>query len=182
MSKEEREKLITLLQQSRQEFLESVEKLTDEQWSWKPAPERWSAGEVAEHILLSEGALFGKAQEALASPANPEWEQKTAGKTEFLEKVMPNRTGRAQAPESIQPQGKLSRAQIMSQFAEARGKTLKFAAETEAPLKAHTSEHPFKIFNTLSAHQWLLYIPLHNIRHVKQIDEVKAAEGFPKGR
>ena len=177
---EEREKVIQLLRGSQRDFLKSVQDLSSEQWSWKPAPDRWSAGEVAEHILLSESALFAKVQEALSNPPNPEWEKKTAGKTEFLEKVMPNRLGRAQAPEGIQPQGKLSRAEIMSRYAEARERTLRFAQETKAALKEHTAEHPFPVFNTLSAWQWLLYIPLHNTRHVKQIEEVKATPGFPQ--
>ena len=58
--------------------------------------------------------------------------------------------------------------------------TLKFAEETELPLKAHTFDHPFPIFSTLNAYQWLIYIPLHNVRHNKQIAEVRANANFPK--
>ena len=47
-------------------------------------------------------------------------------------------------------------------------------------LKAHTIRHPFPIFGTLNAYQWLIYGPLHTMRHVKQIAEVKATEGYPK--
>ena len=47
-------------------------------------------------------------------------------------------------------------------------------------LKAVTREHPFPIFGTLSGYQWLLYIPLHNVRHNQQIDEVKSSDGFPR--
>ncbi|MBI1788689.1 MAG: DinB family protein [Acidobacteria bacterium] len=180
MSREEREKAIRWLNESRTEFLQLVQDLSDEQWKWKPAPERWSVGEVAEHILLSEGALFGRVREALANPPNPDWEKKTAGKAEFLEKVMPSRVRRAQAPEEIQPRGNLTRAEIMSRYAEVREKSLRFIEETQASLKDHTVEHPFPVFNTLNAYQWFIYIPLHNMRHDKQIEEVKATPGFPK--
>lgn len=180
MSQQERDQIIGFLKDSQKEFLQAVSSLSDEQWKWKPTPERWSVGEVAEHILLSESALFSRMQKALASPPNPDWEKKTAGKTEFLLKVMAQRQGKAQAPEEIQPQGKLTREQIMTGFAEVRGKTLQFATDTTLALKGYTSEHPFPIFNTLSAYQWLLYIPLHNMRHDKQIEEVKATPGFPK--
>ena len=177
---EERAKAVKLLKDSQQEFLGAVEKLTDAQWSWKPAPERWSVGEVAEHIMLAEGLLFGTMEKALATPANPDWETKTAGKNEFLERALLNRDRKAQAPEAIQPQSKLTRAEILSRFKEARAKTLKFMETTDLPMKQHTLDHPFPVFSTLNAYQWLIYIPLHNMRHDQQIAEVKATEGFPK--
>ena len=50
------------------------------------------------------------------------WQQ-----TEFILKVMAPRMGKAQAPEDIQPRGNLTRAEIMSRFAEVRANTLQFA-------------------------------------------------------
>lgn len=180
MTPEERQKTIQLLKDSRQETLSLVESLSDEQWKWKPAPNRWSVAEVTEHIMLAEGSLFSKVQEALANPANPEWETKTKGKTELLLRVMAPRMGKAEAPESIQPASKLSRAEIMRRLADGRAATIKFTEETQASFHDHTAEHAFQFFNTLNAYQWLIYIPLHNQRHDKQIQEVIAAEGFPK--
>ena len=179
MTSEERAKVIKYLKDSQKEFLDSVENVSDAQWNYKPSPERWSVGEVAEHIWLAEGLLFGAMQRALEAPVNPDWEAKTKGKTEFLEKVMVDRSRKAAAPESIVPSGK-SRAEIMKMFKEVRAKTLKFAEETQEPLKEHTLDHPFPVFNTLNAYQWLIYVPLHNLRHNQQIAEVKASEGFPK--
>ena len=68
---------------------------------------------------------------------------------------------------------------MIAKLKEARAKSLKFAEETKLPLKAHTLDHPFPVFNTLNAYQWLIYIPLHNIRHNKQIEEVKSDPNFP---
>ena len=179
MTTQERAQLIQNLKDSQKEFVAAVSGLTDEQWKWKPAPERWSVGECAEHILLAEGSLFGKMQEALHNPPTPDWDTKTAGKTELLLRVMAPRVGKAQAPEDIVPSGKLSRAEIMSRFAEARARTLQFASETDVALKEHLAPHPFPIFNPLNAYQWIIYIPLHNMRHDKQIEEVKSTPGFP---
>jgi hypothetical protein len=179
ITKEERQKIVDLLNESKKEFLAAVTNLSDEQWKWKPAPARWSVAECAEHIVLSEGALFGKAQEALKNPPDPDWETKTKGKTEFILDVMAARKGRAQAPEEIVPAGKMTRAEIMAKFAEVRARTLKAVETLDGPLKAHLAPHPFPIFNPLNAYQWLLYIPLHNMRHDKQIEEVKATAGFP---
>jgi len=177
---EERAKVIKLLKDSQAETLAALEKLSDEQLRFKPAPEKWSVIEVAEHIMLAEGLLFSAVQGAIASKPNPDWEAKTKGKTEFLERVLPDRSGKAQAPEAIVPGGKLARAELIAKYKEARGKTLKFAEETQLPLKSYTRDHPFPVFGTLNAYQWLIYIPLHNIRHNQQIAEVMANANFPK--
>ena len=179
MTSDERAKVLTLLTESRDQFLQSIEDLSEAQWRWKPAPDRWSVAECAEHIILAEKGLFARLQQAVANPPNADWEQKTGQKAGFIERVMPNRTGKAKAPEEIVPTGKLSRAEVLAQFAEERVPVVKFAEETQVALKEHTSEHPFAVFNTLNAYDWLIYIPLHTMRHVKQIQEVKATAGFP---
>jgi hypothetical protein len=179
MTDAERSQIVQFMKDAQSEFVQAVEGLSDEQWKWKPTPERWSVGECAEHIVLSEVALFSRAEAALKSPPDPDWETKTKGKTEIILNVMAQRKGKAQAPEEIQPQGKMTRAEIMAKFAEVRGRSLRFIEETQLPLKEHLSPHPFPIFNPLNAYQWVLYIPLHNMRHDKQIEEVKATPGFP---
>lgn len=180
MTDEERAKVIKYLKDSHAQTLATLERLSDQQLKFKAAPEKWSVIEVAEHIMLAEGLLFGATERALATKPNPEWEEKTKGKTEFLEKVMLNRQGKAQAPESIVPTGKLSRAEVIAKLNEKHAEILKFAQETQLPLKAYTLDHPFKIFGTLNAYQWLIYVPLHTMRHNLQIDEVKADANFPK--
>ena len=180
MTPEERAKVVKLLLDTQKEYLDSLENLSDEQWKFKPSPFKWSVGEVAEHIVLSEVALFSIVERALAQKPNPDWESKTAGKDAFIEKVMPSRDRKAQAPYEIRPTGKLSREEVIKRYKEVRAKTLAFAQKTDLPLKAHTVEHPFPVFNTLNAYDWLIYIPLHNLRHDKQIAEVKASAGYPK--
>jgi hypothetical protein len=179
MTAAERDELIKLLKDSRAEFEHAVSGLSEAQWKWKPAPERWSVGECAEHIMLAESLLFARAQVAIKNDPTIDWEEATKGKTELLLRVMAPRMGKAQAPEDIVPSGKLDRATTMKRFAEVRGITLKFVEDTKLPLKEHLAEHPFPIFNPLNAYQWVLYIPLHNMRHDKQIEEVKVTPGFP---
>jgi hypothetical protein len=180
LTAEERKKLVSLLEDSRDQLYKSIDGLSPAQWTFQSSPERWSVGKVVEHIMKSETLLFKKAEEALNSPPNPDWEKKTSGKTELLERVMPTRQGKAQAPFEIQPDGKMSREDVLKEFDALRAKSLAFAKQVDKPLKEYTSEHPFQFFNTLNAYQWLLYIPWHNQRHIKQIEEVKAHPEFPK--
>jgi hypothetical protein len=179
LSSDERQRLYEFLRTSEEGFLALIEGVDEKAWAWKPAPERWSVGECAEHIVRTERALFETAKRALAAPENPEWAEKTKDKAGFIERVMPDRTGRAQAPQEVRPTEGLSRAQVMDQFRATREELAKLLEEPTLPLKSHTEEHPFPVFGTLNAHQWVLYVPLHTIRHSKQIEEVKATAGYP---
>src|SRR5215813_9914915 len=181
LTPEERATAIKMLVDSQKEFLSYVEKLTDEQWNARPMPFKWTVGECAEHIALSEGLLYSAMERAIAAPINPDWETKTANKEKILNGTLAGRLGRANAPEPIQPlKRKMTRAEVMTMYAEGRAKTMKFIETTDIPLKAHTLDHPFPVFGTLNAYQWLLYIPAHNLRHDKQIAEVMNNPAFPK--
>jgi hypothetical protein len=180
MSDLERKKALDWLRQSRQEFLGAIDGVNEEQWKWKPAPDRWSVGETAEHIVLAEALLFSFVERALHAPANLDWEEHTRGKTELLERVMAQRLGTATAPPPIVPTGRLTQVQARIEFEKQREKIEKFTRDTQLALKEHTAVHPFPVFGTLNAYQWLIYAPLHTLRHHKQIAEVKASPGYPK--
>src|SRR5204863_7460709 len=100
---EERAKAIKMLHDSQNELLSYIEKLTDAQWNFRPAPFKWTGGETAEHIALAEGLLDGAMERALAAPINPDWETKSAGKEGILDNTLAARRGKAQSPEPIQP-------------------------------------------------------------------------------
>src|SRR5271154_3154752 len=127
MSQDERTQVLKWLDESHKEFLASIDGVSDSQWKWKPAPERWSVGETAEHIVLAEALLFGNVQKAIASPPNPAWEEKTKGKTEFIVQVMAPRLGKATAPEPIVPTGKMTQAEVRETFEKQRREIVKFA-------------------------------------------------------
>jgi hypothetical protein len=74
----------------------------------------------------------------------------------------------------------MTREQILAGFRKARAESLALMEETQAPLHAHTADHPFPVFGTLSAYQWICYIPWHTQRHLKQIAGVKADPKFPQ--
>src|SRR4051794_10937755 len=112
MTAAEKTKLLGWLQESHKEFLAAIDGVSEAQWKWKPAPERWNIGEVAEHVVLAEASQFAKVKAAMAAPAVPEWEAKTKGKTEMIEMVMAPRLGKAQAPEPIVPTGGMTLAQV----------------------------------------------------------------------
>jgi hypothetical protein len=179
MTDAERTKVLNWLEESRKEFLAAIDGVTEAQWKWKPAPEKWSVGECAEHVVISEADLFANIRKALAAPAEPMWEKLTNNKTAMIEYAMAPRLGRVQAPEKLVPTGKLTLAEVRERFLRQREEITKFARDTTDPIKEHVLAHPFPIFDPLNGYQWLIYIPLHTMRHDKQIAEVKGTAGYP---
>jgi hypothetical protein len=177
MTAAERAEAIELLEKSEQELMQAISGLTDQQWSFKPGPDRWSVGEVVEHIVLADALLFETAIKSLDSAPNPKWETILA-KTSLIKKAIPDRSRKVDAPAAIKPQQAATRAALLARFKEQRAKTMAYVRDTDKPLKAHTAANPF--FGDLNAHQWLIYIPLHHLRHNQQIAEVKASPGFPR--
>ncbi len=178
MTAEDRAQFAAWLADSQAEFLALLDATGAEQWTWRPA-QGWSIAETAEHIVLSEALLLRGVRRALAAGANPEWEEQTREKTERITRVMAPRKGKAVAPDSLTPRGDWSADQVREQFAAQRGELERFVEGLGAEVYSSTAEHPFPFFGTLNAWQWLIYIPLHTMRHSKQIHAIQTAEGYP---
>jgi hypothetical protein len=175
----ERKQAVQHLKKSQDFFLKSIHKVSDAQWDWKPAPDRWSLAECAEHIALSEDRLLELiTQQVLKSPAAPERKADVAGKDETVLKMVPDRGQRFQAPEMLQPKKTFAtRAEVIKHFKASRAKTVDFVRKSQDDLRSHFFEHP--VLKQLDAYQWVLLISAHTERHTRQIEEVKATAGFP---
>ncbi|HLA95741.1 MAG TPA: DinB family protein [Pyrinomonadaceae bacterium] len=180
LTKDEREKAIAYLKQTKAKFLDSIKGLSDGQWKFKPAPDRWSVAEVAEHIGIAEQTLFGMITgQVMASPADPSKREAAKGKDEMILKMIPDRTTKAQAPEILKPTGRwATRDALTSEFEKSRDKTIGFIKNTTEPLRDHFGPNP--VFKELDAYQWVLFMAAHSERHTLQILEVKADQNFPK--
>src|ERR1700683_2059839 len=85
LTPEERESALKSFQTTRDNFLQSIAGLSQKQWAFKPAPDRWSVAEVAEHITISESSLFGLVEKKImTSPATPEKREQVKGKDEMI--------------------------------------------------------------------------------------------------
>ncbi|HXM44077.1 MAG TPA: DinB family protein [Bryobacteraceae bacterium] len=175
LTREERAHVVRLLHDSENEFVALTAGLTHAQWNWQAAPGHWPVQHTAEHLVLGEAAMLARIEQALAAPPNADWEEHSARKSGFIARVLPDRHRKAAAPETLRPHGHWTCEETIARYKEGRARTLRFAEEVDRPLKAHSAEHPFPVFNMLNAYHWLLYIPLHNARHNRQIAEVLSA-------
>ena len=180
LTAEERESALKLYQTTHDNFLKSISGLSQKQWTFKPAPDRWSVAEVAEHITLSETTIMGVVQHPLMqSPAAPEKREQVKGKDQLILTRVPDRSHKAQAPEILRPTGKwATEADLTKAFEDARKANMEYVRTTNDDLRDHFFDHP--AFGTLDGYQWLLLVATHSARHTAQIEEVKADLNFPK--
>jgi DinB family protein len=180
LTQEERDRAVDYLKQTQKDFLTATEGLSEAQWKFKAAPDRWSIAETAEHIAVTEQTVWelvgGK---IMKSPAAPEKRAEVKGKDETILKVIPDRSKKAQAPEALRPTGRwATRALLVKNFEGNRSQEIAYLKETKEDLRNHFEEHPF--LKTMDAYQWLLLNGAHCKRHTAQILEVKTDPNYPK--
>jgi DinB superfamily len=180
LTADERDAALKSLQATHDAFLKSVAGLSEKQWKFKPAPDRWSVAEVSEHIAVSESAIFGLvSKQIMTGPLDPAKRAEVAGKDEVVLNKVPDRSRKAQAPEFLKPTNRwATREETTKAFEDARKTTMDYVRTTEDDLRDHFFPHP--LIGTLDAYQWILLISAHSERHTKQIEEVKADPNFPK--
>ena len=180
LTPEERETALKLFQTTHDNFLKSISGLSQKQWTFKPAPDRWSVAEVAEHITVAETTIMGLIQNRLMqSPAAPEKREQVKGKDQLILERVPDRSHKAQAPEILRPTGRwATEADLAKAFEDARKANMEYVRTTNDDLRDHFFDHP--VFGALDGYQWLLLVATHSARHTAQIEEVKADPNFPK--
>lgn len=178
ISQQDRDALTKDLQASRTAFLNAIADVkTEAQWSYKPAPDRWSVAECAAHIIAAEQYFRDSIAAALKSPALPAAQQSTAGDA-TIAKMVRDRSQRFQAPAALEPTGKVvPRAQAIKDFEATRAKTLEYVRTTQDPLREHGTGTPPQV---TTAYQLVLMLSGHTERHTAQLLEVTASPGYPK--
>jgi hypothetical protein len=175
---EEITKAVKYLEKTRADVLKATKGLSEAQWDFKPATNRWSVAEVTEHIAAAEDFLMNMVQEqVMKAPARTNAVDVVAI-DEFVLKAIPDRTVKAQAPEPLRPNNRFgSPKESLKHFRESRAKTIEFVKTTK-DLRGHAIDSP--LGKQLDGYEWVLFIAAHSERHTKQIEEVKADPNFPK--
>ena len=177
-SQKDRDAGVKYLEETRQNFLDSLSGLSDEQWNFKAGPDRWSIAETAEHITVSEGFIVQLVNEKiLKGPKAPADAARIPD--EKVIAVITDRSGKAQAPEVLKPTHRFpTRQALIQEFVKARQGTIQFVKTTPEDLRAYIAPHP--ALKEIDAYQWVLLTAAHSARHTAQIAEVKTAPDYPK--
>src|SRR6202047_5667313 len=72
VSQAEKEHALQYLESSKKGVLDATRGLSDAQWNFKPAPDRWSVAQVMEHLAAAEDMIRGLAQDqVMKTPVVP---------------------------------------------------------------------------------------------------------------
>ena len=178
LTQADRDRAVKYLESTRQGVQDATAGLSEAQWNFKPAPDRWSVAEVTEHIAAAEDFLRAMVtDQVMKAPPRPAGEDVKAI-DEMVLTAIPDRTHKAQAPEPLKPTNRFSSPEAsLKHFAESREQTLDFLKKHD-DLRDHASDSPMG--KKLDAYEWILFVAAHSERHTKQINEVKADPKFPK--
>lgn len=179
LTKEERDSAVNYLKETEKAFLASLEGVSDAQWKFKAAPDRWSIAETAEHIATAEDFIWGRVEEMMKAPPTPEKRAEAQGKDKLIYEKIPDRSKKAKAPEPLVPKGKFAtREELVTHFKDARAKEIAFLEQTKEDLRDRVADNP--ALGPMDAYQWVIFNGAHCKRHTAQIEEVKTAPNYPK--
>ena len=179
VSQADKDRALQYLESTKKGVLDATSGLSDAQWSFKPAPDRWSLAELIEHLAAAEDMLRGVTQEQIMkSPAVPARSAEEIKKSdEIVLTMVPDRSHKVQAPEPLKPTNRFgSPADAQKHFVESRAATEEYLKNTPG-LRAHLGDSPL---GKLDGYEFLLFTAAHSERHTKQMLEVKADPNFPK--
>ncbi len=174
----DRDRALQYLESTKKNILEATAGLSQAQWNFKPAPNRWSIAQVMEHIAASEDFIGGnllKDRVMVAPPGEPGRDVKQIDQAVVTK--IPDRTQKAQAPEPLVPTNRFGSPEgSLKHFVESRAATEQFL-RTATGLREHVMNGPV---GNMDGYEFILFIGAHSERHTKQINEVKADPNFPK--
>ncbi len=173
----EKDKALQYLETTRKNVLEATKGLSETQWNFKPAPDRWSVAEVMEHIAAAEDFIRGLIKEKVMMAPAGEPGRDVKKTDDGVLAMVPDRTNKVQAPEPLVPTNRFGSPDgSIKHFVESRTTTEDFL-KTATGLRDHVTDSPM---GKLDGYEFVLLIAAHSERHTKQINEVKADPNFPK--
>ena len=146
------------LARAQKDTLDAVSGLSDAQWSFKPAADKWSVGECVEHLLLIEEKRTPALESQLKEKPEEGWATKTIANTELLETALVNRSFKVKALEEFTPAGKLARADALERYKKARAQDGGACLEARGAVQVTLRAAP-----VLRRAEWLPSRPRHRL-------------------
>ena len=170
MTEQERHEILASLEQGPTALRKALEGVTEEMAARAPAPGSWSILGCVEHLVISEEYLFRQIIESAHADAPLINEKREA--------AIPvrglDRSERMESPPEGCPSGQFVTLQeAVERFHANRERTINFVRGNTEDLRSRITSHP--IMGTVNCHEMLLSIAVHSLRHIKQIEEAKAA-------
>ena len=177
-TEKDREFALKYANDTRDDFVKQLTGLSDTQLNFRAGEGRWTIGEIAEHIIVTENALRGMiADGGMKSPV-------PAGKDDFrisdvaVILAITNRQQKFTAPEQIRPNGRWKIVpDLLSNFETTRKASIDYVKNMKEDMRSHFMNTP--LIGRTDAFQTFLFMIGHSERHLAQLKEVKADPKYP---
>ena len=161
--------LVSLLRESRKNFLGSFAGVSDEESRLHPAPNCWCVLDTVEHLTSAEGIML----RLITTQRRPRSADAANREQVFLQ-VVADRSRKMQSPEGGQPCGRFaSLAEAAAQFKATRNSVIQFVEQHPDDLRASEVTHPHPAAGNVSTYEMVIIIAKHAERHAKQIEEIR---------
>lgn len=176
-TEENRKYLLNNLERTKAEIIAEASNLTLQQWAFKEAPNKWSIGQVLEHLGLYERIFEQEAGIMLSS--EPEPELNATAKPDSIYLNWMDDPNPHMAERNAEPLGLMKGNDNLTFFLFGRESLIEFIKNTNADLKAH---YTFRGGDEKrrSIHALIVVHFGHTDRHLRQIERIKSNPGFPK--
>ncbi|MEO6285671.1 MAG: DinB family protein [Dyadobacter sp.] len=154
------------LDETTENFLKTLSAFEPDQINIVPFEGSWTAGQVAEHILKSEGGL----PETLLGPTNRD-NRDSGEKIAIIDSIFLDFSTKLEAPSFIIPsEGPHDQRQLLSGFANKRAQIAAIAGTEDLTLTCTSFRFPN--LGELTRLEWLSFIIAHSKRHTFQLRNI----------
>ncbi|HEY1336552.1 MAG TPA: DinB family protein [Bryobacteraceae bacterium] len=175
MNADEKAKILVELVRGREALLGAVDGVGEDAGARAPGPGKWSVLECVEHLAIAEEHLLAqmtRAQKSETPAIDPARESRIAARAA-------DRTRPVASPDQGKPTGRFaSLEQALAAFSATRQRTIGWVEECTDDPRLLLTSHP--LIPTVNCYEMLLMIAAHPLRHVQQIEEIKAALSSPR--
>lgn len=151
-------------------FFRAADAIPAEQWAAKPSAKEWSAAELVAHLVMVERAVLGGADRITQKKPIPVPLLKRMHLPLWL---VETRLVRRKSPLPLDPTLLGTKEEMLGELRSVRERTHAFLEETKGRnLSAYCWPHAF--IGMLNVYEWFEMIAAHQVRHAKQMREIRA--------
>ncbi len=173
-SADEKGVLRARLEENGEKWLACIRDVTEDQAQFSPGEGQWNILQVAEHVAVAERQMLAMWKKLMQPGTTPR------EKDEAIIAAQSDRNKKNPAPERSLPIGRFLRLRDAEAEFELNRQNSISALIVAEGLREKTVQHP--LAGLVDGYQLFLVMAMHPLRHVYQVEEIKAAPGFPAAK
>ena len=174
ISADEKGVLRARLEENGEKWLASIRDVSEEQAEFSPGEDQWNILQVAEHVAVAERQMLAMWKKLMQPGTSPR------EKDDTIIAAQGDRNKKNPAPERSVPTGRFRAVRDAEAEFELNRQNSIAALLVAEGLREKTVDHP--LAGIVDGYQLFLVMAMHPLRHVYQVEEIKAAPGFPAAK